>query len=182
MEKFKVGVIGGTGMVGQRFVTLLEGHPWFQLTAIAASARSAGKRYEDVVTPRWAMTTPIPEEAKNLIILDATQDAKALADQVDFVFCAVDMKKDEIRALEETYAKYECPVLSNNSANRWTDDVPMIVPARPRIRRPYRRCVCSFCSRQKAHHGANQGGLDQLQGPRPGVGVALCTQAVHSLF
>ena len=128
MEKWKVGVIGGTGMVGQRFVTLLNGHPWFQLTVIAASARSAGKRYEDVVTPRWAMQVPIPEEAKDLVVLNATEDAKAIADQVDFVFCAVDMKKEEIRALEETYAKYECPVVSNNSANRWTPDVPMVVP------------------------------------------------------
>lgn len=128
MEKFKVGIIGGTGMVGQRFVTLMENHPWFQLTAIAASPRSAGKTYEQAVANRWAMTTPIPEESKNLIVLDANADVEKMASLVDFVFCAVDMKKDEIRALEERYAKAECPVVSNNSAHRWTDDVPMVVP------------------------------------------------------
>ena len=128
MEKYKVGIIGGTGMVGQRFVTLMENHPWFQLTAIAASPRSAGKRYEEAVANRWAMTTPIPEEAKNLMVLDATADVEKIAGMVDFVFCAVDMKKDEIRALEERYAKAECPVVSNNSAHRWTEDVPMVVP------------------------------------------------------
>ena len=128
MKKYKVGVIGGTGMVGQRFVTLMENHPWFQLTAIAASPRSAGQRYEDAVSNRWAMTTPIPEEAKNLIVLNAQDDVEKIAGMVDFVFCAVDMKKDEIRALEEKYAKAECPVVSNNSAHRWTDDVPMVVP------------------------------------------------------
>ncbi len=128
MEKYKVGIIGGTGMVGQRFVTLMENHPWFQLTAIAASPRSAGQRYEDAVSGRWAMTTPIPEEAKNLVVLDATADVEKIAGLVDFVFCAVDMKKDEIRALEEQYAKAECPVVSNNSAHRWTEDVPMVVP------------------------------------------------------
>jgi len=128
MEKYKVGIIGGTGMVGQRFVTLMENHPWFKLTAIAASPRSAGKRYEDAVSGRWAMTTPIPEEAKDLMVLDATADIEKIAGLVDFVFCAVDMKKDEIRALEEQYAKAECPVVSNNSAHRWTEDVPMVVP------------------------------------------------------
>lgn len=128
MEKYKVGVIGGTGMVGQRFVTLLEGHPWFQLTAIAASPRSAGKTYEEAVGGRWAMDTPMPVGAKGLIVMDAVADARTIAQSVDFVFSAVDMKKDEIRALEETYAKYECPVISNNSAHRWTEDVPMVVP------------------------------------------------------
>lgn len=128
MEKYKVGIIGGTGMVGQRFVTLMENHPWFQLTAIAASPRSAGKRYEEAVAGRWAMTTPIPDEAKNLMVLDATADIEKIAGLVDFVFCAVDMKKEEIRALEEQYAKAECPVVSNNSAHRWTEDVPMVVP------------------------------------------------------
>ena len=111
--------------MGQRFVTLLENHPWFQLTAVAASARSAGKTYEEAVSPRWAMETGIPEEAKKLVILDAEADAEILAAQVDFSFCAVDMKKEEIRALEEKYAKLECPIVSNNSANRWADDVPM---------------------------------------------------------
>ncbi len=128
MEKYKVGIIGGTGMVGQRFITLMENHPWFQLTAIAASSRSAGKTYEEAVAGRWAMTTPMPEEAKKLMVLDATADVEKIAGMVDFVFCAVDMKKEEIRALEEQYAKAECPVVSNNSAHRWTDDVPMVVP------------------------------------------------------
>jgi aspartate-semialdehyde dehydrogenase len=128
MEKFKVGVIGGTGMVGQRFVTLMENHPWFQLTTIAASSRSAGKTYEEAVANRWAMQKPIPEEAKKIVVLDAQKDVEKIANLVDFVFCAVDMKKDEIRALEEQYAKAECPVVSNNSAHRWTDDVPMVVP------------------------------------------------------
>lgn len=128
MEKFKVGIIGCTGMVGQRFVTLMEGHPWFQLTAIAASPRSAGKTYEEAVSGRWAMKTPIPREAREMVVLDAQADAERLAGMVDLAFCAVDMKKEEIRALEETYAKAECPIISNNSAHRWTDDVPMIVP------------------------------------------------------
>ena len=128
MEKYKVGIIGGTGMVGQRFITLMENHPWFQLTCIAASPRSAGQRYEDAVANRWAMAGPIPAEAKDMIVLNAQDDVEKIAGMVDFVFCAVDMKKDEIRALEETYAKAECPVVSNNSAHRWTDDVPMVVP------------------------------------------------------
>ena len=128
MKKYKVGIIGGTGMVGQRFVTLMEDHPWFQLTAIAASPRSAGKTYEQAVSGRWAMKTPIPQQAKDLVVLDASADVEKIAGMVDFVFCAVDMKKEEIRALEETYAKAEVPVVSNNSAHRWTDDVPMVVP------------------------------------------------------
>ena len=128
MKQYKVGVIGCTGMVGQRFVTLLENHPWFQLTAVAASARSAGKTYEEAAGPRWAMDAPMPEEAKGLVILDAEAEAETLASMVDFCFCAVDMKKENIRALEEKYAKLECPIVSNNSAHRWTDDVPMVVP------------------------------------------------------
>ena len=128
MKQYKVGIIGGTGMVGQRFITLMEHHPWFQLTAIAASARSAGKPYAEAVAGRWALDVPMPEEAKNLVVLDAEQDAERLASMVDFCFCAVDMKKEEIRALEEKYAKLECPIVSNNSAHRWTDDVPMVVP------------------------------------------------------
>ena len=128
MKKYRVGIIGGTGMVGQRFVTLLDNHPWFELVAVAASSGSAGKRYEDAVAGRWAMTVPIPESTKDLMVLDAEHDAKKLATLVDFVFCAVNMKKDEIQALEEKYAKLEVPVVSNNSANRWTDDVPMVVP------------------------------------------------------
>ena len=128
MKKYKVGVIGGTGMVGQRFVTLMAGHPWFQLTAIAASPRSAGKRYEDAVAGRWAMDVPIPDEARDIILFSAQDDIEQISEQVDFVFSAVDMKKEEIRALEEAYAKHECPVVSNNSAHRWTPDVPMVVP------------------------------------------------------
>lgn len=127
MKKYKVGVIGATGMVGQRFVSLLENHSWFELVVVAASSRSSGKRYEEVVANRWAMPTPIPEQAKNLIVLDAN-DVEAVTKNVDFVFCAVDMKKEEIKALEEAYAKAECPVVSNNSAHRLTADVPMVVP------------------------------------------------------
>ena len=128
MEKYKVGVIGGTGMVGQRFVTLMENHPWFQLTVIAASARSAGKTYEEAIGPRWHMDTPMPEEAKGLVVMNAEADVEQIAAQVDFVFSAVDMKKEDIQALEEEYARHECPVVSNNSAHRWTPDVPMVVP------------------------------------------------------
>ena len=128
MKQYKVGVIGATGMVGQRFVTLMEHHPWFRLTVVAASGRSAGKTYEEAIGDRWAMGTPMPHEAKNPIVLDAPEDGDKNAGLVDFVFCAVDMKKDEILALEERYARHECPVVSNNSANRWTPDVPMVVP------------------------------------------------------
>ena len=128
MKKFKVGVIGATGMVGQRFVSLLENHPWFQLTAVAASARSAGKKYSDAVGARWMMKTPLPEEAASLVVYNAAEDIDKITSEVDFVFSAVDMKKEEIKALEEAYAKAECPVISNNSAHRWTDDVPMVVP------------------------------------------------------
>ena len=127
MKEYRVGVVGATGMVGQRFVSLLENHPWFHLAVVAASPRSAGKTYEEAVGSRWAMPTPMPEAAKKLVVLNAA-DVEAVASQVDFVFCAVDMKKDEIRALEEAYARAECPVVSNNSANRFTPDVPMVVP------------------------------------------------------
>ena len=128
MKKYNVGVIGATGMVGQRFVTLMAEHPWFQLKVVAASSRSAGKTYEEAVKGRWAMQAPIPECAKGLIVKCAETDIEEIAGQVDFVFSAVDMKKEEIRALEEAYAKAECPVVSNNSAHRWTPDVPMVVP------------------------------------------------------
>ena len=128
MDKLKVGVIGGTGMVGQRFVTLLAEHPWFDLTVIAASARSAGKRYEDAIAGRWALEEALPEKAKDILVQDAQADMEAIAASVDFVFSAVDMKKEEIQAIEEAYAKLECPVVSNNSAHRWTPDVPMVVP------------------------------------------------------
>ena len=128
MKKFNVGVVGATGMVGQRFLTILENHPWFDVTVVAASARSAGKTYKEAVGAKWVMTTPIPEKVADLVVMNATEDINEIASKVDFVFCAVDMKKDEIKALEEAYAKAECPVVSNNSAHRGTADVPMVVP------------------------------------------------------
>ena len=127
MKQYNVGVIGATGMVGQRFITLLENHPWFNLVVLAASARSAGKTYEEAVGSRWLMKTPMPESVKKMVVLDAA-NVEEVAAKVDFVFCAVNMKKDEIKALEEAYAKAECPVVSNNSAHRFTPDVPMVVP------------------------------------------------------
>ena len=128
MKNYNVGIIGATGMVGQRFALLLADHPWFTVTALAASSRSAGKSYEDAVGTRWAMTSPMPEKLKNINVYDAVEDIDAIVSKVDFVFCAVDMKKDEIKALEELYAKHECPVVSNNSAHRFTPDVPMVIP------------------------------------------------------
>ena len=125
--KKRVGIVGATGMVGQRFLTLLENHPYFEVTVLAASSRSAGKTYVEAVGSRWKMSTPIPEEYKNMNIIDA-QKIDEIAPLVDFVFCAVDMKKDEVKALEEAYAKAEIPVVSNNSANRFTPDVPMVIP------------------------------------------------------
>ncbi|MBQ3515660.1 MAG: aspartate-semialdehyde dehydrogenase [Lachnospiraceae bacterium] len=126
-DKLRVGILGGTGMVGQRFISLLENHPWFEVVLIAASPRSAGKTYEEAVGGRWKMTTPMPEAVKNLVVLDVNEIEK-IAAEVDFVFSAVDMTKDEIKAIEEAYAKAEVPVVSNNSAHRWTPDVPMVVP------------------------------------------------------
>lgn len=125
---FKVGIIGATGMVGQRFITLLSNHPWFHIEVLAASSRSAGKKYTEAVGAKWAMDTEIPASVKDMVVLDAEADAEKIASSVDFVFCAVNMKKDEIRALEDKYARLECPVVSNNSANRHTKDVPMIIP------------------------------------------------------
>ncbi|MBP3437330.1 MAG: aspartate-semialdehyde dehydrogenase [Clostridia bacterium] len=127
MEKLKVGVIGATGMVGQRFVTLLQDHPYFEIAALVASPRSAGKAYEDAVGSRWKLEAPMPESVKKMVVISA-EEVEKVASLVDFVFCAVDMKKDEIRALEERYAKAEVPVVSNNSAHRWTEDVPMVIP------------------------------------------------------
>ncbi|MBQ2999777.1 MAG: aspartate-semialdehyde dehydrogenase [Clostridia bacterium] len=127
MEKMKVGVVGATGMVGQRFLTLLENHPYFEVTALAASARSAGKTYREAVGERWKMKTPMPEKYADMVVIDAAK-IEEMGKLVSFVFCAVDMKKDEIKALEEAYAKAEIPVVSNNSANRWTPDVPMVIP------------------------------------------------------
>ncbi len=128
MKKYEVGIIGATGMVGQRFALLLADHPWFEVKMLAASGRSAGKSYEEALGGRWAMTKPVPEKLKGMIVYDAVADMEKIASVVDFVFCAVDMKKDEIKALEEAYAKLECPVVSNNSAHRFTDDVPMVIP------------------------------------------------------
>ena len=126
-KKLKVGVIGATGMVGQRFLTLLDGHPYYDVTCVAASARSAGKTYEEVVGQRWKLKTPMPEFVKKMVIVDASEVEKVCS-MVDFVFCAVDMPKDAIKALEYEYAKAETPVVSNNSAHRWTPDVPMMIP------------------------------------------------------
>ena len=126
-EKLKVGILGGTGMVGQRFISLLEHHPWFEVTAIAASERSAGKTYQEAVGSRWKMDTPMPEAVKELTVLNVNEVEKTAA-QVDFVFSAVDMTKDEIKKIEEEYARTETPVVSNNSAHRWTPDVPMMIP------------------------------------------------------
>ena len=126
-KKLKVGVLGATGMVGQRFISLLENHPWYQVTTVAASPRSAGKTYEEAVGGRWKMTAPMPESVKKLVVMNVNEVEKVAA-QVDFVFSAVDMTKDEIRAIEEAYARTETPVVSNNSAHRWTPDVPMVVP------------------------------------------------------
>ena len=126
-NKLRVGILGGTGMVGQRFIALLENHPWCEVTTVAASPRSAGKTYEEAVGGRWKMDTPMPEGVKNLVVMNVNE-VEAVSSQVDFVFSAVDMTKDEIKKIEEAYAKAETPVVSNNSAHRWTPDVPMVVP------------------------------------------------------
>lgn len=126
-KKLRVGILGATGMVGQRFISLLEDHPWFQVVTVAASARSAGKTYEEAVGDRWKMASPMPEAVKKLVVMNVAEVEK-VASTVDFVFSAVDMTKDEIRAIEEAYAKTETPVVSNNSAHRWTPDVPMVIP------------------------------------------------------
>lgn len=128
MKKFNVGIVGATGMVGQRFMTLLENHPWFDVVVLAASSRTAGKTYEEAIGNKWCMDIELPEKYKKMVIMDATNDIDEITSKVDFVFCAVNMKKDEIKALEEAYAKHECPVVSNNSAHRFTPDVPMVVP------------------------------------------------------
>ena len=126
-QKLRVGILGATGMVGQRFISLLENHPWFEVVTLAASSRSAGKTYEEAVGGRWKMDTPMPEAVKKLVVMNVN-DVEHVASTVDFVFSAVDMSKDEIKAIEEAYAKTETPVVSNNSAHRWTPDVPMVVP------------------------------------------------------
>ena len=125
--KIRAGIVGATGMVGQRFITLLENHPYFEVTALAASARSAGTKYMDAVGDRWKLSCEIPAYARDMVVMDAA-DIAAMKEKVDFIFCAVDMKKDAVIAMEEAYAKAELPVVSNNSANRWTPDVPMLIP------------------------------------------------------
>lgn len=128
MKQYRVGIIGATGMVGQRFITLLENHPWFHVSVLAASSRSAGKTYEEALDGRWQMTSPLPESIKSMAVLDAEKDRDKIAESVDFVFCAVNMDKQKTRELEEAYALAECPVISNNSAHRGDPDVPMIIP------------------------------------------------------
>jgi len=128
LKQYRVGILGATGMVGQRFVTLLSGHPWFTICAVAGSSNSSGVPYHEAVKNRWFMDTPVPSEVQNMIVQNIHQDAEKIASEVDFVFCAVNMDKEKIRLLEEQYAKLECPVISNNSAHRWTTDVPMIIP------------------------------------------------------
>lgn len=128
MKKYKVGIIGATGMVGQRFSLILDKHPWFEVVCVAASPRSAGKKLKDAVAGKWKLSDPLPEAIGELTVFNAEEDVEKIASMVDFVFCAVDMKKDEIKALEEKYAKAECPVVSNNSAHRHTPDVPMVIP------------------------------------------------------
>ncbi len=128
MKNYNVVIVGATGMVGQRFITLLKDHPWFNIVGLAASARSAGKAYKDVIDGKWAMDEEVPAKVADMVVMDADADKEKIAKMADFIFCAVNMKKDEIRALEEAYAKLECPVISNNSAHRHTPDVPMIIP------------------------------------------------------
>ena len=126
-KKLRVGILGATGMVGQRFIALLENHPWYEVVTVAASARSAGKTYEEAVGDNWKMDTPMPEAVKKLVVMNVNE-VEQVAAGVDFVFSAVNMTKDEIKAIEEEYAKTESPVVSNNSSHRWTPDVPMVVP------------------------------------------------------
>ena len=127
MEKLKVGIVGATGMVGQRFVLLLENHPYFEIAAVIAGPRSAGRSYAEAVEGRWKMKTPVPASVSGMTVI-SSEEIETVKGLVDFVFCAVSLSKDETRALEERYAKAEIPVVSNNSANRWTPDVPMVIP------------------------------------------------------
>ncbi len=150
MKNYRVGVIGATGMVGQRFMLLLANHPWFTVTALAASARSAGKTYKDAVGDKWAFETPIPEKYTAMTVLDAEADMEKIAASVDFVFCAVNMDKAKIQALEEAYAKMEVPVVSNNSAHRFTPDVPMVIPE-------INDCHIEVISAQKNRLGTKRG-------------------------
>ncbi len=128
MKNYNVVIVGATGMVGQRFITLLDNHPWFNIVGLAASGRSAGKTYKEAIGSKWAMDIEMPASVADMVVMNAEEDKEKIADMADFIFCAVNMKKDEIKALEEEYAKLECPVVSNNSAHRHTPDVPMIIP------------------------------------------------------
>ncbi len=168
-KKLKVGILGGTGMVGQRFVSLLEDHPWFEVAVIAASPRSAGKTYEEAVGGRWKMKTPMPEKAKSIVVKNVN-DIDAVAADVDFLFSAVDMTKEEIRAIEEAYAKTETPVVSNNSAHRWTPDVPMVVPEL----NPEHLAVIPF---QKKRLGTTRGFILV----KPNCSIQSYTPALHAL-
>ena len=168
-EKLRVGILGVTGMVGQRFISLLENHPWFEVVCIAASPRSAGKTYEEAVGGRWKMTTPMPEAVKNIIVNDVN-DVEKVSSQVDFVFSAVDMTKEEIRAIEEAYARTETPVVSNNSAHRWTPDVPMVVPEL----NPEHLCVIDD---QKKRLGTTRGFIVV----KPNCSIQSYTPALHAL-
>ena len=169
MEKLRVGILGATGMVGQRFVTLLSDHPYFQIEVLAASARSAGKTYEEAVGGRWKMDTPMPETVRNMKVMNVS-DVESVAGQVDMVFSAVDMTKDEIRAIEEAYAKAEVPVVSNNSAHRWTPDVPMIIPEL----NPEHAEVIEF---QKKRLGTKRG----FVAVKPNCSIQSYTPAFHAL-
>lgn len=169
MDKLKVGILGGTGMVGQRFISLLEHHPWFEVVAIAASPRSAGKTYEEAIAGRWKMSTPMPEAVKNIIVQNVN-DVEQVSQAVDFVLSAVDMTKEEIKAIEEAYAKAETPVVSNNSAHRWTPDVPMIIPE---INPEHLEVIES----QKARLGTKRGFIVV----KPNCSIQSYTPALHAL-
>ncbi len=168
-EKLKVGILGATGMVGQRFISLLENHPWYEVVTVAASPRSAGKTYEEAVGGRWKLDTPMPEAVKKLVVMNVN-DVEAVAATVDFVFSAVDMTKDEIRAIEDEYAKAEIPVVSNNSAHRWTPDVPMIIPEI----NPEHAEVIEF---QKKRLGTTRG----FVAVKPNCSIQSYTPALHAL-
>lgn len=168
-EKLKVGILGATGMVGQRFIALLENHPWFQIALLAASPRSAGKTYEEAVGSRWKMQTPMPDAVKKMIVHNVNE-VEEVSRNVDFVFSAVDMTKDEIKAIEEAYAKTETPVVSNNSAHRWTPDVPMVVPEL----NPEHLCVIAD---QRKRLGTEKGFIVV----KPNCSIQSYTPALHAL-
>ena len=168
-EKLRVGILGATGMVGQRFISLLENHPWYEVVTVAASPRSAGKTYEEAVGARWKLDTPMPEAVKKLVVMNVN-DVEAVAATVDFVFSAVDMTKDEIRAIEEAYAKTETPVVSNNSAHRWTPDAPMIIPEL----NPEHAQVIEY---QKKRLGTTRGFI----AVKPNCSIQSYTPALHAL-